>query len=394
MICATAFADLLPARSHPCLTGAGRRRRDPRSARHARTARSEAPRAASIGDQQREEQGGEDRHRTRSQPGGGGGGRRARAHRCWTGRGNGRHACAAAVSAAGVDGRPRLRAAFTTPRSLAGKASGSPRPRIAMTSTVQGPNPGSLASRRRAPFGSASGPRSSAPDASAVTRVVRVVRRDRGSARVDGSSSASAAGSGKRCVRPPSGSSTASPWAVTRRAAWVRAAAVDTCWPSTARTASSAGSTVRGTRRPGAAATSGARCGSRPRCSSMTAGSASRSSSRRQRAIAVSRSRSSSRSRRHATWSGRGASATMPEPCGSRRVRRYAPARHSSTPGTAVAARCPNRLSGHSGGRNSRRSVTALGAGGRPAGPSAGIAAPGIGGRLNRHRGAPGAAAT
>ena len=45
----------------------------------------------------------------------------------------------------------------------------------------------------------------------------------------------------------------------TRRPAWVRAALTDTCWPSTTRTASSASSTVRGMRCPGAFATSARR---------------------------------------------------------------------------------------------------------------------------------------
>src|SRR5687768_7168442 len=38
-----------------------------------------------------------------------------------------------------------------------------------------------------------------------------------------------------------------------------------------------------------------------------------------------------------------------------RTVRRYQPSRHSSTPGTAVATRCPKRLSLNSGGVYSRR---------------------------------------
>ncbi len=53
-------------------------------------------------------------------------------------------------------------------------------------------------------------------------------------------------------------------------------------------------------------------------------------------------------------------SAITAGPCGNRIVLRYAPSRHSSTPGTAVATRCPNRLSGHSGSRNGSRTDKAV----------------------------------
>ena len=99
-------------------------------------------------------------------------------------------------------------------------------------------------------------------------------------------------------------------------------AEVDTCWPSTARTAISSGSTVRGTRRPGLFPTSGASTGSSHSSSSTATGSASRSSNQRQRLIAVERSRRSVSVSRQSTWSGSGRSATIPCPCGSRRVRR------------------------------------------------------------------------
>lgn len=49
-------------------------------------------------------------------------------------------------------------------------------------------------------------------------------------------------------VSDPSASSTGCPYAATKRPAWVLAALVDTCCPRTARTASSASSTVRGMR--------------------------------------------------------------------------------------------------------------------------------------------------
>ena len=90
----------------------------------------------------------------------------------------------------------------------------------------------------------------------------------------------------------------------------------------------------------------------------MATGSASRSSRFRHRLIAVERSRRSLRARRQPTWSGIGHRVAMPWPYGRRIVRRYAPSRHSSTPDTAVAARCPNRLPGHSGARNGSRSDT------------------------------------
>ncbi len=221
-----------------------------------------------------------------------------------------------------MDGRPSSRAARRMPRSVGRKASGSPRARMAMTSAVQGPKPGRARSWARLCGQSLSTPRWSSPSASRRTRVVKVVRRVRGIASDSGSSAARASGAGKRWVRPPSGSSTGSPCAVTRRAAWVRAAAVETCWPSTARTANSASSTVRGTRRPGALSTSGARTGSRRSWSSIATGSASRSSRRRQRLMATVRSRRSLRVRRQAMWSGVRVRATMPWPYGRRSVRR------------------------------------------------------------------------
>lgn len=229
---------------------------------------------------------------------------------------------ARAVRAAGVAGRPRRSAPRRMPRSVGRKASGSPRARMAMDSTVQGPKPGSAESSARARAQSVSWSRRSVPSARAATRVVSVVRRVRGSASFSGSSPASASGVGKRWVSPPSGSSTSTPWAVTRRAAWVRAAAVETCWPRTARTANSAPSTVRGTRRPGPASTSGASSGSVRSRSSTATGSASRSRSQRHRLIACVRSRGSVRESRAAMWPGCGVRATVPWPYGRVSVRR------------------------------------------------------------------------
>ena len=235
---------------------------------------------------------------------------------------HGRHPAERLVSAAGVPGRPSVRAAARTPRSPAVNASGSPRPRMAIVSTLHGPRPGSALSAARACCQSLPGPRSIAPLASALVSAANVACRVRGTASVAGSAAASAVMLGNRCVSPPAESSAGSPCASTSRAAWVRAAAVETCWPSTTRTANSAGSTVRGTRRPGAFRTSGPSSGSSRSTSPMATGSASRSSSRRHRLIAIARSRRSVRASWHPMYSGPGRSATMPRPCGSRSVRR------------------------------------------------------------------------
>ena len=75
----------------------------------------------------------------------------------------------------------------------------------------------------------------------------------------------------------------------------VRAPRTDTCWPMTARTAVSNGSTLPGTRSPGIRSTSGASVESRASAASIASGSASRSSSRRKRRTAGDRSRQSAR---------------------------------------------------------------------------------------------------
>ena len=72
------------------------------------------------------------------------------------------------------------------------------------------------------------------------------------------------------------GSASGSPAAATSRPASVRAAATEICWPSSARTASSAGSGCPGMRRPGAARTSGPSRWSSPRRARIASGSASR----------------------------------------------------------------------------------------------------------------------
>jgi hypothetical protein len=112
------------------------------------------------------------------------------------------------------------------------------------------------------------------------------------------------------------------PIAATSRPASVRAAASDTCWPSTARSASSPPSTVPGTRRPGAAATSGPIRESPPSTAATAAGSASRSSSMRQRATTSGRSSGSARRAVSRTWSAPGSSSTTAGPRDARRLRR------------------------------------------------------------------------
>ena len=88
--------------------------------------------------------------------------------------------------------------------------------------------------------------------ASAFARPISARRRDPGIARRSGSARASAAAEGNRCVTDPTGCASGSPYAATSRAASVAAPASETCCPSTARIASSSGSTTPGTLRPGA----------------------------------------------------------------------------------------------------------------------------------------------
>lgn len=92
---------------------------------------------------------------------------------------------------------------------------------------------------------------------------------------------------------------------------------------------------------------------------------------------------------------GAGRSAAMPGPPGSRNVRLYVPSRHSSTPGTAWATRCPNR-SAQSGSRNgSRTAMDPVAAGEpasiRPANPPRAILAPAL--RVARSRSSVGVSA-
>ena len=109
--------------------------------------------------------------------------------------------------------------------------------------------------RRQYPAGLRSrshpGPRSRRPVAERVDHAGERARPAPGSAGFGALAAAPA--DGKRWVRPAVGSVDGLAVGRHQAAAAVRAAAVDTCWPSTARTANSAPSTVRGTRRPGAA---------------------------------------------------------------------------------------------------------------------------------------------
>ncbi len=79
----------------------------------------------------------------------------------------------------------------------------------------------------------------------------------------------------------------------TSRPARVRAPATETCWPSTARTASSWESTWPGTRRPGAALTSGPISSSWPRTRARRTGRRQGPAARGQRWVAGPRSRRS-----------------------------------------------------------------------------------------------------
>ena len=88
----------------------------------------------------------------------------------------------AAASWLGALGNRAASAARRTPRSVRGKASGSPSARIAMISTVQGPTPASWPSWARASSQSPPGPRSIFPSASAATRPATVAWRALGPA--------------------------------------------------------------------------------------------------------------------------------------------------------------------------------------------------------------------
>ena len=174
---------------------------------------------------------------------------------------------------------------------------------------VQGPTPG-ISSSRRVHLGAvgaavqhevAVGEQAREPPQGRPARA----RASRASSRLD---SASASGAGNACVIEPSGSSSGVPYAATSRAATVRAAATETCWPRTARTALSAPSTAPGTRTPGSAATSGARsrilaehggrAGRDPRRGRAASGSGATAAARSARPSSLNAAR---------TWSSRGA---------------------------------------------------------------------------------------
>ena len=92
----------------------------------------------------------------------------------------------------------------------------------------------------------------------------------------------------ERWVSVPTGRAAAARRLARRaRPASVRAPATDTCWPSTARTASSAPSTWAGERRPGPCRDQRRRARIGAEAPSTATGSASRSSSRRQRCTAA-----------------------------------------------------------------------------------------------------------
>ena len=183
--------------------------------------------------------------------------------------------------------------------------------------------------------------------------------RLRGIGSVVGSRAASASGVGNTWVSGPPSIVSGAPAAATIRPATVRAPATEICWPTTARTAVSNGSTLPGTRSPGSGRTMGPSTSSPASASSTAAGSASRSSSRRIRRTAASRSRR----RRGAAARGRlvavGVITATPWPCGRSSARWNDAPSHASTPGTARAARKATRWSAANGWRTARsRSIT------------------------------------
>ena len=153
--------------------------------------------------------------------------------------------------------------------------------------------PGSASSRSR--IASRSAPGSSTSVAVGASAAASAAQRAPARARGIGSASSGRPRRARRrwgsaCGEAPSGLArsgsrerSGSGWRASRPAS-VRAPATETCWPSTARTASSAPSTVPGTRTAGRGGRRAARAaGRRASASSTATGSASRSSSRRQR---------------------------------------------------------------------------------------------------------------
>ena len=176
------------------------------------------------------------------------------------------------------------------------------------------------------------------------------------------SASASASGRGKRCVRPgraagPSGS----PKRAASRPASVLAPRTVTCWPSTARTATSKGSQAPGTRSPGRRASEAASLGSRASWAAIGSGSASRSKRRRTRdTIWWTPSKPGSRTESR-SWlvPAAGRTSSVPSPAPRRTVRRYASPSTCSTPCVARAARKSSSARQSSGARNASRSESA-----------------------------------
>ena len=228
------------------------------------------------------------------------------------------------MSGAASPGSPSCRRGDRTPRSVAGKASGSPS--AAHRDHLGGPRPdaGQGEQLRSGPVPVAPGVEDDVAAGQRADRARSAMRcRDFGNARCRGSMSASSLDGGKdvgqaavgvgdrlavgrdepsrRGCAPPS-STPADPG---RRGPRVRAS-----------------STVRGMRCPGALATSAPRSASALSASTTASGSASRSSSRRQRAIAADRSRKSSSTSRTARDRVRRQADDARCPCGSRSVRR------------------------------------------------------------------------
>ena len=160
--------------------------------------------------------------------------------------------------------------AFSRPRSRAGKASGSPAPRMLTIATVQGPTPRVAARLARSRW-------SSLP-LNWRQRCCSVSRRFPGMGKWSSGS----------VDNSPAPGNTLCWWsllvAAARRPQIPRAARVLTCWPMMVRMADSYSDHAPGARIPGNTFSSGASCGSFPRVSAITAGLASRSNMRRTRA--------------------------------------------------------------------------------------------------------------
>ena len=217
-----------------------------------------------------------------------------------------------------------------------------------------------------------------APDASAEASVMSARPLAKGIGRSAGASPAIVATSGKTCVSAPPAApgpgppatdsppakpaasmdpASGVPHSATSRAPSRRAAATDTCCPSTALMAISLPSTAPTARRPGQSAASGPITGSSVKNPEIAHGSASRSSSRRHRCTAAVTSRRSDSASEQSTQLAPGTERRerTPIPFGRLTVLLYSSGEATSMPGMARAARKPNMRLRSIGGRNGSR---------------------------------------